>query len=61
MGADCMKIQADTIVILVMLMLTIVITHNVILATVFAAGFAFGIDMMARRRAKKAATEEARK
>jgi len=53
-----MKIQADTIVTLVMFILTLVITHNVILAAVFAAGFAFGMDTIATRRAKKAAVEE---
>jgi type III secretory pathway component EscU len=56
-----MKIQADTIVTLVMFILTLVITHNVILAAVFAAGFAFGMDTIATRRAKMAAIEEARK
>jgi hypothetical protein len=56
-----MKIQTDTIVILVILILTIVITHNLILAAVFAAGFAFGMDRLATRRAKKAEIEEARK
>jgi hypothetical protein len=44
-----------------MLILTLVITHNVIIATVFAAGFAFGMDTIATRRAKKVAIEEARK
>lgn len=48
-----MKIQTDTVVTFIMLILAAVITHNLFLAATFAAGFAFAMDIIASRRAKK--------